>query len=96
MVPRRALLLNPYLHSDKKRGGGDNSTARFLRAHKSLQSPGLGTDEITGNPGGLVSAALPALPPLVTVSLEEKWSQAVGRGVAFSEQQGSCYSPRLS
>lgn len=37
-VPRRALSLNPYLHSNKKQGGGDNSTVRFLRAHKSLQA----------------------------------------------------------
>lgn len=79
-----------------KSGEGEITPRRDSCKLINLRELGPRTDEITGKPSGLVSAALPALPPLATVSLAEKWSQAVGRGVAFSEQQGSCYSPRLS
>lgn len=76
-----------------KSGEGEITPRRDSCELINLRELGASTDGITGEPSGLVSAALP---PLATVSPGEKWSQAFGRGVAFPEQRGSCYSPRLS
>lgn len=94
-VPSRALSPNLFLHSQKS-GEGEITPKRGSCELINLGELGPRTDEITGKPSGLVSAAQPALPPPATVSLGEKWSQAVGRAVAFPEQQGSYNSPRLS